>query len=80
LLGYGGPNEACCVIGDKMYIRVVGDSFTENVAKEIAAITDGAMLHFREVEYQKDKVCIGLLIDRYPIREKEEVARKYDTF
>ena len=48
-----------------MYIRIKDGSFTDNVKREIEAITNKAILHFRDVKYNEVDKCITLPITRY---------------
>lgn len=50
-----------------MYIRIIGHSFTENVFKEIAVITDQSRLYFKKVTYDDKSRIISLPIRRYRV-------------
>lgn len=56
-----------------MYIKIKGNSFTENMHREIAAITDKAILRFRSVEYDETSQVIILPITRHKIKTKKKV-------
>lgn len=69
-----------------MYLRVTGDSFTENMLREIAVQTDQGRLHFKEIEYDDTKGIVSLPIERYKTLKKIRkrrlfrivITRKYD--
>ena len=50
-----------------MYLRIIGDSFTEHIFKEIEAITNHGTLHLNRVDYNKEKKMISIPIERYTI-------------
>ena len=58
-----------------MYIRIKGDSFTENIYREIAALTDRAILHFGRIEYDEEKGVIQMPIDRFRIKKRKKIFR-----
>ena len=66
-----------------MYLRMIGNSFTENVFKEILVITDSARLSFREIKYDEAKRIISLPIQRFAVIGKRRffgsrMPYKYD--
>jgi hypothetical protein len=66
-----------------MYIRIIGNSFTENVFKEILVLTDSARLFFREIKYDEAKRIITLPIQRFGVIGKRRffgsrMPYKYD--
>jgi hypothetical protein len=66
-----------------MYLRIIGNSFTENVLKEILVITDSARLFFREIKYDEAKRIIFLPIQRFGVIGKRRffgsrMPYKYD--
>ena len=67
-----------------MYLRIRGSEFSGRIFKEIEAITNGAILHFRDVRYDKEKALVVLPIDRFGrTREKTScfgIFRHYKTF
>jgi len=67
-----------------MYLRIIGNSFTENIFKEIEAITDKGSLLFKELKYVKEEKLISLPITRYKLEKIKKIfgitiAYKYYT-
>jgi hypothetical protein len=56
-----------------MYLRIIGNGFTQNILKEIEAITDSATLFFRNVKYDEKEKIIFLPIERYRIKRRKKL-------
>lgn len=56
-----------------MYIKIVGNDFSQNIFKEIEAITDNATLYFRNSKYDEKEKTLSLPIERYRIKKKEKL-------
>ena len=66
-----------------MYLRAIGNSFTQNILKEISILTNQARVFFRDMEYDEAKGVIILPIERYKVLEKKRffrvvITRKYE--
>lgn len=60
---------------DEMYLRIIGQGFTENIFREIAALTDRAKLHIREVTYERERETVVLPIDRFRVTRAKKPFR-----
>ncbi len=66
-----------------MYLRAIGNYFTQNLLKEISILTDQARLLFRNIEYDEVKGLIVLPVERFKVLTKRRVfgvfiTRKYE--
>jgi len=50
-----------------MYLRIIGEGFTDAALKEVAALTDHAVVSFRQVEYDPGLRVVTLPIRRRPV-------------
>jgi hypothetical protein len=66
-----------------MYLRAIGNSFTQNLLKEISILTDQAKLLFRNIQYDEVKGLIVLPVERFKVLTKRRIfsvfiTRKYE--
>ena len=69
--------------GEEMYLRAIGNSFTQNLLKEISILTDQAKLLFRNIQYDEVKGLIVLPVERFKVLTKRRIfsvfiTRKYE--
>ena len=55
-----------------MYLRIIGNAFTENLLKEISVITDQALLFFRKLKYDEKERTVVFPIERYAVLGKRK--------
>ena len=60
-----------------MYLRIKGNEFTTSFLHEVAALTDHARLHVRNVHYDESSKMLTFSIQRFPIR-KQRIFQGYD--
>ena len=60
-----------------MYLRTIGKTCTTYVYNEIAIITNDAILHFKKVEYDKEKQVVVIPIERFEVEIRRTFWRRY---
>lgn len=67
-----------------MYLKITGSCFSENIYKEIEALTNYGILYFRDIKYDENSKNIIMPIERFKIVSTKKVffgmitAYKYD--
>jgi len=67
-----------------MYLRVIGDCFSENIFKEIEAFTNYGILYFKKVRHDEEKKIIFIPVERCQIKAVKKMflgattSYKYD--
>lgn len=57
-----------------MYIRIVGNCFSQKISNEIEAITNYGILYFQKMKYDKKKKMISIPIERCKIRAIKKIV------
>lgn len=63
-----------------MYLRVAGGPFSENVFREIEALTDRALVHCDGVRYDQEMKLVVIPITRYPIKKRRKLLGRITPY